>query len=566
LTFISYIIIKNDSVKNSISNNENNIKIINKNIEQYIIGIGEFSFPQFKYESVISAIDNESFDYTEQIYLEDYIKSLFYSREDIESIYIYIISQHKYYYIERNTNDIKVKTGYNDQIARMEWYKNTMSNEDKKNVQSLLLNENAGYFINESENFLAYHSAITDFENNEPSAMLSVYFNTVSRNEILSDIILDENEHVMLLDSNNVPYYFDDYDFFKELKEEDFFKNIKDNGKGNFTYKTKNSEYLTLYNISNELNWKLIKFIKYDNIYKAAKTSKYLSFFIGFIYLIFSISLIILTSNAITTPIKKLAKKMNRFGEGNFNVEVTVTGNDEIAQLSRQFNKMAKNTNDLINEQYKMKLTEKNAILKALESEINPHFLYNSLQSISTIALKNKMYDISNMVDALALSFRYCINGKDIVKIEDEIKHVKNYEKLQKARFRDRLNIEYDIRANSMEFQIPKLTIQTLVENSIKHVLEKTLDKVIIIIKVYKDKNYCIIEVSDNGSGIDFDKLEIIKKSFLSENFSGNCIGLKNLNTRLKLIFGERTKIYFENYDELFSVKILLPIGGIESV
>ena len=90
-----------------------------------------------------------------------------------------------------------------------------------------------------------------------------------------------------------------------------------------------------------------------------------------------------------------------------------------------------------------MKLVEKNAILKALEAEINPHFLYNALQAISTKALKNERYDIADMVDALALTLRYCISGKDIVQAREELKHIENYMSLQKARFGSRLQVTY---------------------------------------------------------------------------------------------------------------------------
>ncbi len=182
---------------------------------------------------------------------------------------------------------------------------------------------------------------------------------------------------------------------------------------------------------------------------------------------------------------------MNRFSGGDFDAEAEVKGRDEIAYLSRHFNQMVRRTNDLINERYKMKLVEKNAILKALEAEINPHFLYNALQAISTKALKNERYDIADMVDALALTLRYCISGKDIVQARAELKHIENYMSLQKARFGSRLQVTYAWDEPLMELEIPKLSIQTLVENSIKHALEKVSSTVTIDIRAKLNESSC---------------------------------------------------------------------------
>jgi two-component system sensor histidine kinase YesM len=211
-----------------------------------------------------------------------------------------------------------------------------------------------------------------------------------------------------------------------------------------------------------------------------------------------------------------------------------------------------------------MKLIEKSAILKALEAEINPHFLYNALQAVSTMALKNGMQDITEMVDALALTLRYCINGKDIVKLRDEIKHIENYLIIQKARFGSRLEVVYELDVYAMDLDIPKLSIQSLVENCVKHALEKISTTITILIQVHFEGANAVITVKDNGPGMDPNKLEEIKKSFQMEweDWEDENIGLKNLNARLKLIFGEDAGVLIQSNQAGTEMSIIIPGGS----
>ncbi|MMZ59619.1 Sensor histidine kinase YpdA [compost metagenome] len=285
---------------------------------------------------------------------------------------------------------------------------------------------------------------------------------------------------------------------------------------------------------------------------------------IGFIFLAISIVLVTLISNAITQPLKKLSHQMKRFSEGTFDAEAPVRGRDEIAYLTRHFNRMVTRTNDLINERYKMKLVEKNAILKALEAEINPHFLYNALQAISTKALKSGDFDVADMVDALALTLRYCISGKDIVYAREELKHIDRYMALQKARFGSRLDVSVEWDDSLMELQIPKLSIQTLVENSIKHAVEKVSMAVLITIRAELADTHAVITAEDNGPGIPPARMEEVLASFRKEweEQEGENIGLKNLNTRLVLLYGEEAGLKIESGEEGTKMIMLIPRGG----
>ena len=558
LTVISYNIIENESVKSIINNNTNILGLVNKKFDDYFKTIAQYSLPQFQYDPVMNAIMGESEDYTQELYLEDYMRNLFYSRKDIEGIYMYIIEQKKYYYITRDEENIKVRIAFNENIPKEDWYNKTMKSDSISYFQPLFLKSNTGYFSNKNC-FLAYHNLIMNIPTRKPKAVISFYFNSLNRDQILEDTLQNEGEHTLFVDKLNQAFYVDNKNFFTELNSTDFFTKKLQNKN---TWLQGKEKYMVIYNTSTMEGQKLIKLIPYSQIYKAAQTNRNLSIFIGGIFLFVSVILVVVLSNEITKPLKKLSKKMKKFSEGYFDVEAEVKGRDEIAQLSKQFNLMVTNTNELINEKYKAKLIEKNAILKAMEAEVNPHFLYNALQAISTKALKSGVTDISDMVDALAITFRYCINGGEIVNLSEEIRYVENYLVLQKARFGHRLQVVYELDEAALEIEIPKLSIQALVDNAIKHALEKISEVITINIKVYLDNNNAVIIVKDNGPGMEKAKLEEILDSFNEEWEENKHIGIKNLYLRLQLIFGEKAAMNIKSDEMGTEVTIFIPMGG----
>ncbi|QGQ96458.1 sensor histidine kinase [Paenibacillus psychroresistens] len=565
LTFISSKMLENESITNIITSNTSNLKLVNKNFSNYIADIELISFPYFKFEQVMNAVLTESDDYSAKSYLEDYLRGLFYSRKDIEGIYLYLIDSKKYYYISREDQNPTVRNNSNEDIINLEWFKKATQNNQSGTVQSLLLSNKEGYQINYDKTFMAYHRTLRNLIDRAPKAVISFYMNTSVRDEIVKDIPLNEGEHIIFSDSNNKPFYLDDADFYDDFQNSTTNSVLKAaNQEGRFTWGKGNGKYMVIYNADVVGDWKLMKAIPNSAIYKVAQTNRNLSFLIGFLFIAVSILFIALISNAITKPLKKLSIKMGRFSEGYFEVETEIKGRDEIALFSRQFNTMVTRIDDLINEKYKMKLIEKSAILKALEAEINPHFLYNALQAISTKALKNGMQDITEMVDALALTLRYCINGKDIVKLRDEIKHIENYLIIQKARFGSRLEVIYELDVYALDLDIPKLSIQSLVENCIKHALEKISTTITILIQVHFAGSNAVITVKDNGPGIDPDKLTEINQSLQMEweDWDDESIGLKNLNARLKLIFGDEAGVLIQSSAAGTEMSIIIPGGS----
>ncbi|WP_372663500.1 histidine kinase [Cohnella sp.] len=567
LTVISYQMLQKESVNHNIESTTNNLLLVNQNMEDYLGGIDQLSLPQTSYDEFTIAVLNENKDYASQMFLEDYLRTLYFSRQDVEAIYLYLVDQRKYYSITKENYNITVRKGAAPAIPSMPWYKQSLESPSNSAFQSFVSSSEAeiGYPVDTKNSFLAYHRMFRSIVSRKPQAVISFYFNSSVQDEIMKDIPFNEGQHIMMLSPDNELFYTDDLSFYSRVRNDGLIDNINQSANNRLTWVDGEQKYLVIYDIAEKSGWKLIKPIPYKQIYEAATTNRNLSYMIGFIFLILSVILVTLISNAITKPLKKLSHQMSRFSEGDFDAEAQVKGRDEIAYLSRHFNQMVRGTNDLINERYKMKLVEKNAILKALEAEINPHFLYNALQAISTKALKNDRYDIAEMIDALAMTLRYCISGKDVVYAREELKHIERYLSLQKARFGSRLQVTYDWEDSLMELEIPKLSVQTLVENAIKHALEKVSSTVIIAIAARLSETHAIISVYDNGPGFTPERLEHVRNTFKSDweerDHESESIGLVNLNTRLKLLYGEDAELLIRSDHKGTAMEMLLPLG-----
>lgn len=566
LTVISYRMLRDESVGNGIASTSNNLHLVNQNLEGYLDGIEELSLPNIRYEELSQAIQREQRDYSAKTYLEDYLRQLYFSRNDIRAIFLYLVEQGKYYSITKEDYNVAVRTGTSSAIENRDWYLRALDNSSNQSFQSFAESPaiDTGYPVESSA--MAHHRVLRTIANRKPQAVISFFLDDSAMKEILMDVPFNEGQHLMYLSPEGEPFFLDDFEFYGRSKEEGLLDKLLDSPEGRFAWEDGGKKYLVIHNTGEARGWKLVKPIPYAQLNEPATKARNISFAFGLAFLLIAVMLVSFTSNAITRPLKKLSIQMNRFSSGDFDVETVVKGRDEIAYLSRHFNQMVRRTNELINERYKMKLVEKNAILKALEAEINPHFLYNALQAISTKALKNERYDIADMVDALAMTLRYCISGKDIVYAREELRHIERYLALQKARFGQRLQVEYDWDESLMELKLPKLSLQTLVENAVKHALEQVSSTVTLSIGASVDRDQAVIVVQDDGPGFEEDKLRLVLQSFQA-NWEdrpehAESIGLVNLNTRLKLLYGNDAELSIRTGEAGTAMEMRIPRGN----
>lgn len=209
--------------------------------------------------------------------------------------------------------------------------------------------------------------------------------------------------------------------------------------------------------------------------------------------------------------------------------------------------------------------------LSTLQSQINPHFLYNTLDSIRSEALVNRQYDIAKMTEHLSRFFRYCISGAErIVKLSEEIRHIEDYFYIQKYRFGDKLEMEIHLEEESLrEYHVPKITLQPIVENAVVHGLEAVRRNGKLDIDITATESALYIRVSDNGCGMSEEKLialndKLRRPAVKTDNRTGRHgmgIALQNVNSRIKICFGEQYGLHYRSMEgEGTEAEIVLPL------
>lgn len=263
----------------------------------------------------------------------------------------------------------------------------------------------------------------------------------------------------------------------------------------------------------------------------------------------------------ITAPLKRLSLQMAKTGEGDFTTQIHEGGSREIRELSNSFNSMVRHIYKLIRKTYIAELNEKDARLAALEAQINPHFLYNTLQAISTEALLNDQMKIHHMITSLASNLRYTIKGSVLVPLSAEMEYVKNYIFLQEMRKEDILEFHADIDEAAENCMIPKISIQTLIENSIIHGRNHNDFKIHISLTIKKQGDTIVITEEDDGCGIPKDQLAALERSFEVQKSTGqDGIGLANLYNRLQILYDKPANLTIESQEGAYTrITLVLP-------
>ena len=245
-----------------------------------------------------------------------------------------------------------------------------------------------------------------------------------------------------------------------------------------------------------------------------------------------------------TSTVKRivlLMKKMRSVQDGNLDVSIASQSQDEVGKLMVSFNYMVKRISLLVEEQYQSGKEIKNLELKALQAQINPHFLYNTLEMINWKAIDNNVPEIAVIAKSLAKFYKLSLNkGKDIVSIEDEISHIKNYVQIQNLRFDNRIKLILDIETEIYQYYILKITLQPIIENSILHGILENRDKLDGIIKLtgrFENEDIILI-IQDNGVGMTEEKASSLLTGESTSESHG--YGVRNINQRIQLCYGQQ--------------------------
>ena len=307
-------------------------------------------------------------------------------------------------------------------------------------------------------------------------------------------------------------------------------------------------EYYVVGQYNGLTGWVTFSAIAIDNIVYQSRQLRQLIVSSVAISTLLTVLLIAVLSYAITHPIKKLSDAMELVMLGNLDVRVKPRRRDEVGELTSSFNFMLDRINLLISEVYLKKIAQKDARLKALEAEINPHFLYNTLDCIHWMLEEKGEEEVSRIIVSLGGLLRYSIDKNNpVVCLSDEIAYIQNYLLIQKMRLEDHLGYQIDIPQSMYGQKVPKLILQPLVENAILHGVEPQGGGGFVKISAKALAGMLVVEVADNGPGMDKDTLNRLRSSLACEKSDTDHIGVRNVDQRLRLRYGRGYRLKIDS-------------------
>lgn len=306
---------------------------------------------------------------------------------------------------------------------------------------------------------------------------------------------------------------------------------------------------LVFYSKLGRQDWIVIGKISEKELFRSITATRRLMFGIGALLLFVTIVAAYWFSSGIARPLTRLSQAMRQVEQGSFSAaeQLEAPQRGEVGYVVRTFKRMVHTLNQLINEEYKANLRRKHAEYKALLMQINPHFLYNTLEVVSGLAAQKMNDKVVDVVEALGMMLRYSLKlGEETVPLRDDLRNLKHYAFIMETRFGDRLQIHFDEDPEAGKVHVLKFILQPIVENAVKYSVEHA-KPAIVRIRTRKEGDRVMITVQDNGKGMDAATLEKIRRSVPSDEkmpevirSEGEKIGLTNVIARCRLHYGDR--------------------------
>ena len=549
LIFRNFTSIRNLTISNQYSLSQELLDLESENLDRYISELANFCIQPY-YDNTFTRIINQKKPLSSaQIdYMKQQMYYYYYSRNDIQAYEIYLINQDLSIGRTENQEHIRVQSSpqFDTQTAASNCSKDPM-------FQSIT-------YCDKDNAFFTYCHSLFQIKGQTQQALVHLQVNTSYLKQMLQNHQKAGSDFIMLNADNEFIYSSNTALFGAKDSIDEFFTTQRTLKNGAITVEINGKDYLMVSAKSQKNNIQLINLIPLSIIDAELKGATSSLLINGICIWLITIFLVYLFTYLLTKPLKTLSERMQYAGNGDFHTFPEMHGSSEIAELSHSFNSMLRHIEQLIQQNYIAKLSEKNARLTALEAQLNPHFLYNTLQAISTEALINDQFTIHRMITSLASNLRYTIKGGDLVPLKSEVQYLSDYIYLLKMRMNDALVFNIDTEPELDDYMIPKISLQALVENSIIH--GKSTNKESIEIKVTLTRlpnDRLLISVYDNGCGISQEQQNKLYQDFESALTAKNPggIGLANLYVRLHLLYNEPTDLKIESAEHQYTNIIL---------
>lgn len=514
------------------------IEILMEDVNQSSQSFYEYQFGDYGY--FYDIMDNPQLsDILKENLIEDVLKNILYSNSAILHV-LFIGTEGQQFSSTRAPEKIV------NEVVMREWSERNFV--DEKNRVSIISTHSSDYYRNSKVNTVTFSRNIMNTRNLQSAntdilGTLYIDISMESFRTIIEQLEITNSNEIMLMDMENKSLVYSNYDSEKASADIRKIKESKDGPEEKIRIKTSKEYYIG--NSVSGTKWIVylkLPFTDFEKTYNYLLRSviSLLTVSIGLLILLYYYN-----SKTISKPIKILTRGMDQIKSGDLDTRVDITSHDELGILADGLNSMAEQLQKHIERSYVSEIKQKDAQFKALTTQIQPHYLYNTLDAIRMSAIMNDDGDTALMLESLSSQMRYLIgNNKNLVTLKEELDSIKNYFIIAKLRYDNQVNLEITAEDDVLSCMTPRLTLQPLIENAVKYgIVPKGKGTIAVYAK--RIENEIEMTVIDDGAGMDEAMLEYVKeilsgarvqKETEEKKFS---IGLRNVEERIKLQFGE---------------------------
>ncbi len=566
--FLSVLLIYGYTKKNveqyELASSHDQMQEVSDHLEQYFHDMIQLPYILYRNPDLFRISNNnfENSTYSNPLAIEKALKTFYLMRREIRQVR---------YYIAKEKNSITV---YNAMISTRK------HQPDLLNSIQNLVNSDQNFMIeppHQIENYndaaiipqsdktmvLTIHHKVVDVLSNELLGIITIDIDMDEYARISDRLIQGGDESVFVIDSDGFIIYAGDQDLIgkpipadlqSQINKEDIYSDD-----GDIILSKTLSEPLK--------QWKLVKITPSEFLFNEVRQTARTNIIVGVGVVFLGLLMVVIISYKITRPIKLLSRKVRRIEGENMDVDVPFDDQreDEIGHLEKHIKGMMDRINLHIEREYKLEIENRKNQFKALKSQVNPHFLYNSLQSIGAVALRSNSPDVYKYVTSLSRMMRYSIRADQWVTVRSEVDYIKAYLELQMERFRTRLSYSIDIDETILDIIVPSMILQPLVENFFKHCYEEGVYDAHLHIYGEIREEHLYLVVENNGPSITDVELKRLREKIYTPGDEGTDshehIGLKNIHDRLVLNYGPRAGIELDTKrGQGFSVRLMIPL------
>ena len=453
------------------------------------------------------------------------------------------------------------KNAYLD-LDTQAWYKNAITSN-----RSVLTSSHVQHVIRGERPWVITVSRgvrnFTGSGNREGVVFIDLNYSAIS--ELCDQNSIGSKGYVFLLDQDgNVVYHPQQQQLYNELQTENIDLVMNTDKETLMDGSGDNARIYTI-SRSEKTGWTVVGCTNVAELLKDSKKARSIYVLVAAILVVVALVLSNFIARNITRPLQQLRDSMARVQEGDFGAaEVEVTSRNEVGSLTRSFNVMTSRIQELMKQNIYEQQQKRKSELKALQSQINPHFLYNTLDSIIWMAEGKKNEEVVVMTASLARLLRQSIsNEEEQVPIGQEVEYARSYLTIQKMRYKDKLEFQIQVDAQIMGVPIIKLVLQPLIENAIYHGLKYKEGKGLLIVRGYREGENAVLQIRDNGAGMDEQTLSHIFEKH-KVNYRSNGVGVYNVQKRLQLYYGMDYGItYSSKQGDGTTASIVIPMNVI---